>query len=276
MSDDTPTSVRGATAAVETAKAAEPPKPSLATVVAQKVATQEAWLRKVMPNPDEVERFQSLAITAARANPRLLECFSTTQGEMSFLLAVKDAAETGLEPNTPLQECWLQPRRNKDVMECELSIGYIGFLKLARNSGEIKTIFAEVVREGDEFRFARGAAEDDFYHQAAPSDQRGELTHAYAVARFMNGGYAFMVLDKVQVEQRRSQSESWRSEAARKFSPWSQWTEAMWRKSAIRALRPYLPLSAKAARAMAIDETVITPAIDVDPIPATMEDGPDE
>lgn len=227
--------------------------PPLALVVRQTIERQASAFRQVLPSVVDPERFSRLVITAVKATPDLMKCFSTVQGETSVLLAAMQAAAIGLEPNTPTQDCWLLPRRNQGVWEAQLSIGYRGYLKLARRSGTIKTIYAEVVREGDHFRWERGLEADVLEHR--PSDgEQGDLTHAYAVARFTEGGYAFMVLNRRQVEARRAMADSWKSEKSRPYSPWTKWPDAMWRKSAIRALVPFLELSSDVEHAVSRDE----------------------
>jgi recombination protein RecT len=234
-------------------QAAAPAQVSLATVVRQAIETQSAAFRQVLPKGVDPDRFSRLVLTAVKATPDLMRCFETTQGQTSVLLAAMQAAALGIEPNTPTQDCWLLPRKNQGVWEAQLSIGYRGYLRLARRSGMVKTIYAEVVREGDDFTWSRGLEADVLEHTPAVG-QRGELEFAYSVARYTDGGYSFIVLDRTQVEARRDMSDSWRNERARPYSPWKKWPESMWRKSAIRALVPYLDLSADFQRATTVDE----------------------
>jgi len=198
------------------------------------ITRQASDLSAVLPGHLDTERYSALVLTAVKANEKLMHAFRTEQGQLSVLLAVMQAAALGLEPNTPTQECWLQPRRNKDVDECELSIGYKGYAKLARRSGNLKELVAGVVREGDEFTWSRGLERDEFVHKPLSDD--GELTHAYCIARMTNGAVAFTVMNRAQVEKRRAMSESWKNDRARPYSPWTKWTEEQWRKTAIRNL----------------------------------------
>lgn len=229
---------------------------SAAEMVRRAIDLQTAAFKAVLPSGQEADRFGRLVLTAVKASPQLMECFGTTQGQTSLLLAAMQAASVGLEPNTPTQDCWLLPRRAKGVMECQLSIGYRGLLKLARRSGSIKTIFAEVVHEKDVFHWSRGLEEDELEHVPfdGPGDA-GPLTHVYAIARYKEGGYSFIVLNRAQVENRRAQSDSFKNGAT--YSPWTKWPDAMWRKTALRALVPYLELQTEDARAVAHDEVAL-------------------
>lgn len=232
---------------VEQAKA-----PTIATVVRQAIDNQSDAFRSVLPKHVDPDRFARLTLTAIKSTPELMQCFRTDQGRTSVLIAAMQAATIGLDPNTPTQDCWLLPRKNKGTWEAQLMIGYRGLLKLARRSGTIETIYAEVVRDDDHFEWSRGLEADKLDHR--PGSGAGELTHAYAVARYKGGGYSFIVLNKAQIETRRAMSDSWKSDRSRPYSPWTKWTEAMWRKSAIRALVPYLDLSPDVDNAVHMDE----------------------
>lgn len=239
-------------------RATAPAQVTTAQIVKQMITAQASALGAVLPERLDTERYSRLLITAIKANPKLMAAFATQQGQVSVLLSAMQAAALGLEPNTPTQECWLQPRRKGNVDECELSIGYKGYAKLARRSGQVKTLYAGVVREGDEFEWSRGL-EDTFHHKPIAADD-APMTYAYAIARLTNGEVAFTVMTKAQVEKRRDQSESWKSSSARPYSPWTKWTEEMWCKTALRnlLLHGQVELSPELERAASSDESPLT------------------
>lgn len=242
----------------------------LAKMIRRAIEIQEAQFRAVLPNEVDPGRFARLVLTAVKATPKLTDCFSTDFGRASVLLAAMQAAAVGLEPNTITQDCWLQPRRAKDpdgpggrdaplIDACELSIGYRGYVKLARRS-QI-TVHAEVVREHDRFRYQRGLDHDvfDFVkweemegEEHDKWDGPGALLRAYSLARFPDGGYQFTLLTKADVLARRASSPSFQFAPA--TSPWTKFEPSMWRKSAIRAQVPLLALSAEAMRLVQSDE----------------------
>ncbi len=250
--------VRNAVATTEAAQApavADPAEVSPAQMIRISIERQSEAFRQILPAHVDEARFSRVLLSAIKSTPQLMECFETKQGEISVLLAAMEAAAMGLEPNTPTKECWLLPRRNGRVMEAQLSIGYRGIIKLARRSGNIKTIFAQAVREKDHFEWSRGLESDhlEFKPYDGPDDP-GELTHAFAVARFVDGGYAFKVANKRDVEKRRAMSDSYKNERARPYSPWTKWTEEQWQKTAIRMLENQLELSPEIARHLSTDE----------------------
>lgn len=67
------------------------------------------------------ERFMRMALSAINNTPKLAECT-----QISFLAALMNAAQLGLEPNTPLGQAYLIPYNNKGTMECQFQIGYKG------------------------------------------------------------------------------------------------------------------------------------------------------
>jgi recombination protein RecT len=265
-------------------RAGSEPKPESLAQKVERLITSTDQARRfaaVLPRGFDQARFVNLVVAAVKSKPQLIECWRTDKGRISLLLAIVQSATLGLEPDTPLQEAWLLPRKIKGVQECQLSIGYVGIIKLARRSGEIKTIYAHEVYSNDEFDYSYGLNENITHRPA--KGERGHLTHAYAVAHFTSGGHAMIVLDEIDVHRRRSSSDSWRNESARPFSPWVTNEAAMWRKSAIRALRPYLPLTAEVARAIESDERVlhfgddgsIAPELDPSVIDAETVDEPE-
>ena len=268
----------GGTGGQELAPTGGPAQVTPAQLIRRTIERQSSAFKAVLPSIVDPERFSRLVLTAVKASPDLMKAFATEQGQTSVLLAAMQAAAIGLEPNTPTQDCWLLPRRNRDVLEAQLSIGYRGYLKLARRSGTIETIYAEVVHEADHFEWSRGLEKDHLEHRTADDEHAGELTHAYAVARYRGGGYSFIVLNRREIEARRALSDSWKNERSRPYSPWTKWPEAMWRKSAVRALVPFLDLSADVAAAVQHDEvpagfteegdfTVLTTAFELEAAP---------
>src|SRR5699024_11603990 len=69
-----------------------------------------------------------------------------------FLAALMNAAQLGLEPNTPLGQAYLIPYNNKGVLECQFQIGYKGLIELGYRNPLMQTIQAQAVYERSEER----------------------------------------------------------------------------------------------------------------------------
>lgn len=248
---------------------------SLAVTVRRVIDRQADELRLVLPPSMDADRFARLTISAVKATPKLMLAFGSKQGEQSVLLAAMEAATVGLEPNTPLQHAWLVPRKDHGVWEARFWIGYRGLLTLIHRGGAVREVVAGVVHENDEFGWGRELDRDTLTHRPG-GDNRGKATHVYAIARLINGGAQFEVLTRAEVEKRREQSDGWKDAKSRPYSPWTKWPDAMWKKSAVRALVPWLDLSHEAAgnvghalaadgrRLQLDDDLVLGPADDED------------
>jgi len=186
-------------------------------------------IERALPKHIGAERMARIAYTTIRTTPKLLKC---SMG--SLMGAVMQAAALGLEPNM-LGQCYIIPYGN----EATFIIGYRGMINLARRSGEIKTIYAHVVKENDEFEYEYGL-EPMLKHKPASSD-RGEIIKTYMVAKFNDGGYYFEVMDIKDVLKRKAKSKAAKS----KFSPWNDELgyEEMVKKTVIRHGFKYLPVS---------------------------------
>ena len=117
---------------------------------------------------------------------------------------------------------------------------------LARRSGQIVSIAAHVVRENDEFEFEYGL--DPKLRHVPGGEGAGEITHAYAVAHLKDGGNAFevMTLGEIHLVMLQTQSKG-------NWGPWKDHFPEMARKTAIRRLSKFLPLSIEFATAIALD-----------------------
>lgn len=184
------------------------------------------------------ERFARIVLGAFRTAPKLMECSRASLGS-----ALLSAAALRLEPNGPLGEAYLIPYKDT----CQFIIGYKGLLTLARRSGAIVEVTAQVVRAGDEFEYEFGSNRT-LRHKPAIG-QRGEVTMVYAYAHLKDGGFAFEVMNVSDVEAIRQRGRSGSS------GPWSTDWEAMAKKTVLRRLCKLLPMSTELAHAVQIDET---------------------
>lgn len=71
-----------------------------------------------LPNQMSTERFQRVALTAFNENKDLQQC-----DVISFLAAMMQSAQLGLEPNTPLGQAYLIPYNTKRGKMVQFQIG---------------------------------------------------------------------------------------------------------------------------------------------------------
>lgn len=199
-----------------------------------------------MPKSMTPDRLTRIVMTECRKTPALLKC-----APESFYGAVLQCAALGLEPGSALGHCYLLPFGNgKDKQgrpNAQLIIGYRGMIDLARRSGQIISLQAYCVHEQDTFNYKLGL-DPDIEHIPASVADRGKVTHVYAVAKLKGDGVQFEVMSRAEIEKVRTSSKAGNS------GPWSSHWEEMAKKTVIRRLFKYLPVSIEAVRAVEIDE----------------------
>ena len=197
-------------------------------------------LLQVIPKHVSPERLMKTAMAAMSRTPKLLQC---TQA--SVIKSIMTSAELGLDCSGTLGDAYLVPFKNKGTMEAQLIVGYRGLARLARQSGEIKRIEAELVYEKDHFVFSKGT---DFKLEFSPrlDGDRGKFRGAYALAEFKDGGVQaeWMTLEDLNKIKARSK--------AKDFGPWVTDEGEMRRKTVFRRLSKWLPLSADSSFTAAV------------------------
>ena len=215
-------------------------------------------IAKALPQVMTPERFTRIALSAVSNTPKLGNC--TPQ---SFLGAMMNAAQLGLEPNTPLGQAYLIPfeNRKKGITECQFQIGYKGLIDLAYRSGEVKMIDAQTVYENDEFEYELGM--DPVLKHKPARTNRGNPIYFYATFKLTNGGQGFQVMSIEDVQ-----------EHAKKYSktynngPWQTNFEEMAKKTVLKKLLKYAPLKTEFVKQVTSDETIKTSISDhMDEVP---------
>lgn len=230
------------------AKTAQPTKLSKNMSIADMIKTLEPEIKKALPSVITPERFTRMALSCLNTTPKLAEC-----SQMSFLSALMNAAQLGLEPNTPTGQAYLIPFRNKGRMECQFQIGYKGLLDLVYRNPDIQTVQAQCVYENDTFEYELGL-EPKLVHKPALKD-RGEMLCVYALWKSKNGGFGFEVMSKEDIDAHgRKFSQSFNSS----YSPWKTNYEEMAKKTVIKKCLKYAPIRSDFTRQISNDETIKT------------------
>lgn len=224
------------------------------------VVSMSDQIQKALPTVITGERFTRMVLTAMSSNPQLQQCTPK-----SFLGAMMQAAQLGVEPNTPLGQAYLIPYKNKGTLECQFQLGYKGLIDLAYRSGEVRDIQAHEVYENDEFEYELGL-EPKLRHVPAPSN-RGNVIAYYAVFHTKDGGYGFEVMSTEDVkEHAKKYSQAYSSS----YIPWAKNFDEMAKKTVLKKCLKYAPLKTEFVREMNADGTIKKD------ITANMADVPDE
>ena len=207
----------------------------------------------VLPRHMTHERMIRIALRCFRTEPKLLKCELST-----FMGAVITCAQLGLEPNTPQGHIYIIPFENKRkrITEAQVVIGYKGLLVLSRRSGEIVSISSRAVYARDDLNIEYGCDERCVVKPFLDGDA-GPIRGFLAVARLKDGGTQFEYMTARQVEEIRDASEGYKASVATGSldkSPWTTSFVEMGRKTAIRRICKYLPMSVELANLLARED----------------------
>ncbi|MGQ0710886.1 MAG: recombinase RecT [Rhodoferax sp.] len=226
--------------------------------IAYLLKTKQGEIAKMLPKHLNADRLLKVAQIAATTTPALAKC-----DVASLVGAIGQCAQMGLEPNTVLGHAYLVPfnTKRKDgngnerwVNSVQVIIGYKGLIDLARRSGQIVSIAAHEVCENDKFELVYGLDEKLIH---TPSlGERGQIIGFYAVAKLRDGGHCFEFMSVRQINEIRDASQGYQQAVKYKKQdshPWGAHFTEMGRKTVIRRLAKYLPLSIEFQTAAALD-----------------------
>ena len=208
----------------------------------------QSQLAAALPKFLDTDHFVRSAITEFRLNPALAEC-----SVPSVLGYFMQAAACGLEPASTLGQCYPVPFNNKKTgqKEVQFLLSYRGMLSIARRSGEIASVVAEVVHEKDEFSIEYGM-NPNLIHKPYIDGEAGAFRGAYVVVRFKGDGIDPLIkyMSKTEIDKHRARSK------ASNYGPWVTDYESMALKTVFRTVFKWLPVSIEQIQATTTDGSV--------------------
>lgn len=178
--------------------------------------------------------------TALGKSPSLLKC-STSSIRMAFYTL----AELDLSPIAAHGQAYLIPYGN----QCQLQISYRGLMTIAKRDGGVKSISAHIVYKDDDFNFKLGTS-PGLNHvvniDGVREDQ--EIRAVYAVAVLADGSSLFEVMSKSDVDKIRV--------TAKSGDTWKKHYGEMARKTVVKRLCKYLPVSSETLDAIEVDDSL--------------------
>lgn len=214
------------------------------------------------------ESLTKSAVMAAIKNPKLLACKPS-----SVVSSLTQAAQLGFtDVSGTLGQAYLVPYGNN----CQLIIGYRGMLDLARRSGEIESVTARAVFQGDHFEIEYGDNERFAHRPAAEDESPDKLLGAYVIAKFKGGGIHRTFMSRKQIE-----AVMMKSQSRGQHGPWKDHFIEMALKTVIRRAFKYWPMSLELQgriQEMATDETargVVGDLMDIPMIEGEVSEVPD-
>lgn len=200
--------------------------------IQQGLQTRRAIYLQALPKHVSVDRFMRGVLLACARDPKLLSC-----SQESLFQAVSQACQLGLDPSGILGSAYIIPYGSTAT----LVPGYRGLIDLARRSGQIVSLQAHAVHEGDRFRYQLGDDPKIEHEPSLAPAEGANVLYVYAVARLKDGGVQREVMTKAEIEAIRKKSKAGNS------GPWRDHWEEMAKKTVIRRLVKLLPISAELA-----------------------------
>lgn len=204
--------------------------------IQNKITKLKPQMAMALPKHMDAERMARIALTELRQNPKLMECDPD-----SLMKCLMVSAQLGLEPGLLGHVYFIPFKREATIM-----IGYKGMIDLARRSGQIASISAHAVYEGDDLEIEFGI--DEKLKHTPTMGERGKMIAVYAVAKLVGGGHQVDFMNLADVEKARKSSK------AGGTGPWVNYYEEMARKTVIRRLFKYLPVSVELQKSINLDE----------------------
>jgi recombination protein RecT len=235
------------------------PSKELITTLTTQLSSYE---KKVLPDLLEKHgispaQFVQVVLSEVKKNEKLMQAFK--ENPASVFASVLAGAEIGLMPSDLIGEFYLIPRSMKGAdgkyrMTATPMVGYKGLVSILLRSGDVTRVHSEVVYEGDEFTPTYGL-EPNIVHKPNFSAPRtsDKITHVYAVAKFRNGEYQFVVLTRREVEAIRDMSKNSNSLYFNDKQDPNNW---MAKKAALIQLSKMLPKDYYSKKAISLDQSI--------------------
>ncbi len=194
-------------------------------------------MAKALPKHVTADRLVRVALNELRANKRLSEC-----NPQSLMKCLMVSSALGLEPGL-LGHVYFVPYKT----EATVIIGYKGMIELALRSDKVTNIEARAIYENDDYSINLGT-ESTITHSPALGKDRGSPVAYYAIAKFGNGSYQFEVMTVADIIKIRDKS------MGKNSAPWVDHFDEMAKKTVIRRMFKYLPISIEVQNAVTLDE----------------------
>jgi len=189
-------------------------------------------------------------------------------------------AALGLEPDPFLGQAYFVPYWNtkKNCYEAQFMPGYRGYIALARRTGEVQTVSAQVVYERDFFTLQYGLQEK-LDHIPVDGD-RGNIKGAYVIFRYKDGSYSFDYMTHSDIKAVAMRSATYDEKKGTWAGPWETDEGEMCKKTVIKRHAKLTPMSVEFNKASALEDRAHMGETQMDLLtddaPGTLLDSPAE
>lgn len=207
-------------------------------------------LENSLPAHIKPARFRRNLATAVAQHPKLLQC-----DPGSVFYEVAKAAALGLLLDPQLGEAYLITGYADGGPVPQLRLGYRGLIKLARQSGEVASIYAHEVCDLDRFHVALGS-DKKLVHEPNYLTERGKIIMYYACVHYRDGTTDFEPMAMKDILAIRDRSDAWKAHKAGKIksTPWATDEGEMAKKTVLRRLLKRVPQSPELQDALSAED----------------------
>jgi recombination protein RecT len=222
-----------------------------------------------MPRGFDAQQLVRDAFTCLSNSPKLATC-----DPVSVIGGLMTCAQLGLRPAV-LGQAWLLPMWDKKsgANKATLVIGYKGYLELIHRSGQVESVNAHIIREGDKWSVAYGD-DERLIHEPNFADRPGAPLLYYATGRKRGASRAeFQIAPKWEMEEHRDKFAMAKYQG-RVVGPWKDHFDAMALKTMMLRLAKYMPQSPELIMAQVADGGVrleLAPNADISEVTETIE-----
>jgi recombination protein RecT len=208
------------------------------------VVSNQSKIIEALPRGYNADRVISLAMTAIRKNEVLQKCTPA-----SLVGTLIQCSHLGLDPGITAHIVPFYNSKTKR-MEAQFIPDYRGLIVLARRSKDITAIDAACVYEGDLLEYQRGTTQFLKHVQKFTTEDPDKISHAWAVAHFVNGDTQFEIMSRESILKIRDSSKN------PEKGPWGFNFPEMARKTVLRRLCKLLPSDSALQAAIQAEEQI--------------------
>lgn len=142
--------------------------------------------------------FKQVVLTEIKKSPKMLDAF--VQNPSSMFAAIIFSAQLGLMPSESLGQFFMKLDYDKNNgYIIKPIIGYQGLVSILQRDGNVQSIWAESVHEGDEFTYELGLEPKLTHIPSDPIRTSMSLTYVYVVSKLKNGEKQFKVMSRSEL-----------------------------------------------------------------------------
>lgn len=201
------------------------------TALTKDIASQSKQLQTMLPKGMDVNRFMRTTVNAISTHAQADALMKADR--KSLFSACQKAAGDGL----------LIDGKEATLVTFKNQVTYMpmvqGLVKLARNSGEIANIVAEVVYKEDDFSYRPGIDEQPVHSPDWFADDRGKPVGAYAVVILTSGEKICTVMKESRIMAIANGGRNAHQYTPGKGAHFEEW----WKKTVIKNVLKYAPKS---------------------------------